>query len=447
MAIQSCRRIFHAALGRGWFLALLFWFWSALALSAEAVNPPLQEIKLGVLSFRSLEHTAAQWKPLGEYLTQRVPGYRFQIVPLFYPDLDAAVARHELDLVLTNPEHYVLLRSRHGLAAQATLMPLAGGYPVSQFGGVILARADRADLHSLADVKGARVASPSEQSLGGYLMQRWALLQAGVDITRDIRDLQFTGMPHDKVVHSILASHADVGFVRTGVIESMIKEGKLKPGQVKVLQQKSPPDFPQLISTDLYPEWPFSAASGVPAWFSKQVVKALFDLEPNSEAARIGKYHGFGPAGDYSQIESIMVRLRVHPDHQLTFREVLERYSHWLVAGLAVMLVAVISLLLMRRVNRRLRQALEKAENLALLDTLLESLGEGVIGIDTQARISFVNAAALDCLGFRREDALGKELHALTHHHHQDGRAFARQDCPVFATLQNGQPFVGEEWY
>jgi len=425
-----------------WLLALFLLF-----SSAWAKEPVLQDVRLGVLSFRSLEHTAAQWGPLADYLSQRIPGYRFRIVPLFYPDLDQAVARHELDLVLTNPEHYVLLRSRHGLAAQATLMPMAGDFPVSQFGGVILVKADRSDLKTFADLKGKRLASPSEQSLGGYLMQRWALLQAGVDITSDLRDLQFTGMPHDKVVFAVLAGHADAGFVRTGVIEALVKEGKLKPGQVRVLKQAETPEFPQLLSTDLYPEWPFSATSAVPGWFTKQVVHALFELEPNSEVARTGKFFGFTSAGDYSQVETIMVKLRVHPDYQFTFAMFIERYSYWVVAALSVLLVAALVLIAMRRVNRRLRMALAEAERLALRDALLESLGEGVIGIDKVGNITFINATALSNLGFTREEALGRDLHAITHHHHPDGRRYAREDCPIFATLQSGRPHSGEEWY
>ncbi|MDD5388835.1 MAG: PhnD/SsuA/transferrin family substrate-binding protein [Gallionellaceae bacterium] len=418
-----------------------------LCIPAWAGEPVLQDVRLGVLSFRSIEHTTAQWKPLADYLSQRIPGYRFRVVPLYYPDLDQAVARHELDMVLTNPEHYVLLRSRYGLTAQATLMPMAGDFPVSQFGGVIVVRADRPDLKTFSDLKGKRIASPSEESLGGYLMQRWALLHEGVDIMSDIRDLQFTGMPHDRVVFDVLAGHADAGFVRTGVIEALLKEGKLKPGQIRILKQAETPKFPQLLSTDLYPEWPFSATSGVPGWFTKQVVHALFELDPNSEVARTGKFFGFAPAGDYSRIETIMVKLRVHPDYQFTFSMFIERYSHWVMAALAALLVAAVALVAMRRVNRRLRAALAEAERLALRDALLESLGEGVIGIDQLGNITFINATALASLGFAREEALGRDLHTITHHHHADGRAYDRQECPIFSTLQSGLPYSGEEWY
>ena len=418
-----------------------------LTASVRAQQPIVQDVRLGVLSFRSLEHTRTQWTPLAEYLNNRVPGYRFQIVPLFYPDLDKAVAQNKLDLVLTNPEHYVLLRSRHGLAAQVTLMPLANGFPVNQFGGVILVRADRNDLNAFEDLKGKRLASPSQQSLGGYLMQRWALMQSGVDITRDMASIHFTGMPHDKVVFEVLAGKADAGFVRTGVLEALIREGKIRRDQIRILRQPETPGFPHLLSTDLYPEWPLSAARSVPGWFSKEVMHALFEIDPNSAEAKAGQFYGFAPAGDYSQIENIMLKMRLHPDHQLSLALVIERYAHWLTAGLAVLLVAAIALTVMRRVNRRLRAALAEAERLALRDVLLESLGEGVIGVDLLGHVTFINAAALASLGLTREEALGSDLHARTHHHHADGRPRFRTECPVFEALHSGRSYSGEEWY
>ena len=95
---------------RFWLLACLGFL---ISFGAWAAQARIQDVRLGVLSFRPLALTAAQWQPLADYLGRRIPGYRFLVVPLFYPELDQAMAHHELDLILTNPEHYVLLRSRH----------------------------------------------------------------------------------------------------------------------------------------------------------------------------------------------------------------------------------------------------------------------------------------------------------------------------------------------
>jgi diguanylate cyclase (GGDEF)-like protein len=331
-----------------------------------------QVVRVGVLSFRSLEQTQAQWAPTMAYLEARVPGYQFQLVPLFYPDLDLAVAQSQLEFVFTNPEHFVLLRSRHGLAAIATLMALADGRPVNSFGGVVVARAGRSDLNTLADLRGQAVAAPSPQSLGGYLMQRWALRQAGLEET-DLKAIRFLGMPHDQSVQAVLQGKADAGFVRTGILEAMAREGTLAMHEIKVLNLQPGNRFPQLLSTDLYPEWPFAAMKDVPESLQKQVTLALLSIPPDSDAARQGKYYGFAPPGDYSPIEAIMLRLGVHPDRLTHFelKDIVEKYAFW-IAGCLVG-VLVLAMLVTGRLylaHRRVSQANAEIHALAFYDPL-----------------------------------------------------------------------------
>lgn len=69
---------------------------------------------------------------------------------------------------------------------------------------------------------------------------------------------------------------------------------------------------------------------------------------------------------------------------------------------------------------------------------LLESAGEGIYGLDTRGRVTFVNAAAATMLGTPREDLLGKEMHALIHHTKPDGSPYPTDECPIYDTFSNG---------
>jgi PAS domain S-box-containing protein len=71
-------------------------------------------------------------------------------------------------------------------------------------------------------------------------------------------------------------------------------------------------------------------------------------------------------------------------------------------------------------------------------DVLLNALGEGVYGVDTGGNCIFVNPAALNMLGFAEEEMLGRDQHALFHHHYPGGRAYPREECPIFKTLRDG---------
>jgi hypothetical protein len=179
-----------------------------------------KEVRIGVLAFRPIEISKQQWQPTVDYLNSKLPKYHFTITPLNYPDLDLAVNRRQFDFVLTNPEHYITIREDHGINAVATLMPSIGGHPFTTFGGVIFTRSDRNDINGIDDIKNMVVAAPSKQSLGGYSMQIWTLLKNGFQ-KNQIKAFRFTGMPHDNVVQEVIEGKADVGFVRTGVLEAM----------------------------------------------------------------------------------------------------------------------------------------------------------------------------------------------------------------------------------
>jgi PAS domain S-box-containing protein len=74
------------------------------------------------------------------------------------------------------------------------------------------------------------------------------------------------------------------------------------------------------------------------------------------------------------------------------------------------------------------------------LQLLLESTGEGIFGVDMEGRCTFINRAAAQMLGWRTEMVLGRNMHALIHHSHDDGRRYAESDCPIFNAFRRGLP-------
>jgi diguanylate cyclase (GGDEF)-like protein/PAS domain S-box-containing protein len=341
-------------------VAVGLWLW--LLPCAQAV----QEVRIGVLSFRPLEQARQQWQATADHLKADIPGHRVTLEVLFFPDMEQAMAHGRFDFVLTNPEHYIALRARYGLSAIATLMPLAEGHPVSQFGGVIFTRADRADIDKLEDLRGKVVSSVQEQSFGAYMMQRWTLYKHGITIG-DIGRMRFTGMPQDNAVLDVLSGEADAGFVRTGMLERMAREGKLKMEQVKVINRQPADSFPQALSTDLYPEWAFSAMPRVSERLKKQVAQALLDITPGDKAARAGNYYGFSPPGNYAPVEAVMTRLRMMPEQTVEFdlRDILGKYLYpLLLSALLVLLLVLWVAIHLARVNRRLRTSFRERERL-----------------------------------------------------------------------------------
>jgi PAS domain S-box-containing protein len=73
------------------------------------------------------------------------------------------------------------------------------------------------------------------------------------------------------------------------------------------------------------------------------------------------------------------------------------------------------------------------------LSAVLETIDEGVYGIDTAGRVTLVNRAALELSGYTREELMGGNSHALLHHTHEDGARYDPADCPVTGVIATGK--------
>ncbi len=326
---------------------------SALSLSSAGAEP----VKIGVLSYRPKPQTLAQWQPLAVVLKQSMPEHDFVIEALSFPEMNAAVAGKKLDFVLTNSGHYVLLSYQYGLSSPlATLTVDDQGRALSKFGGVIFSRADASGIAALADLRGKSVAATSTESLGGYQMQAYELRHAGINLPRDAK-LIVTGMPHDNVVNAVLSGRVAAGFVRTGVLEAMVREGHLDMQKIKILNRQNQPKFPLQLSTHLYPEWPFVALPHTEGKLARHVAAALFLLEENRIAAQSMQIHGFAVPVDYTPVADLLRELRMPPFDkapEFTLRDVWNHYRWQLIVVLLGLGVIAFLAARLQWMNRKL---------------------------------------------------------------------------------------------
>lgn len=303
-------------------------------------------LTLGVLSPRPVEITEARWQPLADHLSRILPDHQIKLIAANYPDLDELVTSGKLDFVLTNPSHYIHIRYHQELSgALATLLVEDQGHLLSGFGGVIFTLAS-SDIKTLTDLKNTRLAAVSTDSLGGYQAQTFELLQQGIRLPEDVSQLLLTDMPHDLAVTAVLNGQADVGFVRTGVLEAMQAEGKLDTNKLRILNAPENHYFPLQLSTRLYPEWPFVALARVDDGITRQIAAALLMLEGDGPVAQAAQIQGFAIPADYAPVEDLARSLRLPPYDQpfnLTFADIWEQWKHWaliLLSALASLLLA-----------------------------------------------------------------------------------------------------------
>lgn len=70
---------------------------------------------------------------------------------------------------------------------------------------------------------------------------------------------------------------------------------------------------------------------------------------------------------------------------------------------------------------------------------ILNSVGEGVYGLDAAGNVTFVNPAAAEIIGWEMEDLVGKSMHKILHHSKCDGSDYPREDCPIYAAFKDGK--------
>ena len=360
---------------------------------------------LGVLAFRPVPITEQQWQPLVDYLNAEVSGLDLRLRALNYSDLEAAIQAGEIDYVLTNPAHYIVLSQRERFSSPlVSMIRLEDGEQLRGFGGVIVVAAERDDLQQIADLRDKTIAAVSANSLGGYQMQAYELVQHGLKL--DEIHWRFTGMPHDLAIEAVLAGKADAGFVRSGLVEAMQASGTLPADAIRVLNPQQEPNFPFVLSTPLYPEWPFVVLTQTNEEMALRIASAILSLPHGGAIAQQIGIHGFGIPADYRPVERLLRELRLPPFDEMPYFTLYDAWKRWqwpLKLALSIVVSLLMMALLVAMVKKKAaarEQALttQVANQRAALDQI-------AVAIAAERSASTILATACRCIG----EALGAD--------------------------------------
>lgn len=67
---------------------------------------------------------------------------------------------------------------------------------------------------------------------------------------------------------------------------------------------------------------------------------------------------------------------------------------------------------------------------------ILNAAGEGIYGVNAEGKTTFVNRAAREMLGWTAEDLLGRNIHAIIHHHHLNGDVYPAHECKIYESFR-----------
>jgi PAS domain S-box-containing protein len=72
-------------------------------------------------------------------------------------------------------------------------------------------------------------------------------------------------------------------------------------------------------------------------------------------------------------------------------------------------------------------------------ELILESVGDGIYGMDLDGRVTFVNQAAAHALGYTPEELGGRDVHEAIHHSYADGTPYPKGACPTIRAMHRGK--------
>ena len=311
-------------------------------MASDITHPELSSekvLKIGVRAIKGVDVAKKTWSETVNVLSQNVKGYRFELIPILgFNEMRIAIKNKKIDFVLTNPLAYIELNKQFGITRILTLNKRQpNGIASTTFAAVIFTRSDRNDIFTLQDLHDKSIMGVHEEAFGGWRMAVRELLNHNFDPHKDSRKVLFSSdNTHQSVVYSVLAGDIDVGTVRTGIIEQLIEQGKIKADAIKILNSHKD-KLPAFHSTQHYPEWPFAVMPHVSSLESNNVFLSLLDIRATSAAAIAGKYVNWVAPLDYSEVYGLANELE---QRHVTFDKIWNK--HWLTIILFLIFVTVI---------------------------------------------------------------------------------------------------------
>jgi PAS domain S-box-containing protein len=283
----------------------------------------------------------------------------------------------------------------------------------------------------------------------------------GIYPQRDFADVKFC-YSQDKVVLLVKSGQADVGFVRSGILEKMDAKGSLHRDDFKIIHVHPMQDVGEvefLHSTRVYPEWPFVRLGKVPDSLAKKVAIMLYGLPEASKAARSAGIAGWTIPIDYHSVNQCLKELRLGPfaDYgHFEFKDTFIKYWRLYLLNIGFVLFLLLLAWQLRgsrkniiKSSDKLKDAIgklhqvegEQKEQLFFLGELLNALPNPVFYKDTEGKFlgyngSFARLAGIEgdkLLGKTAEDFLGGQLIQLAAS--TDNQALAGQGSQHYECL------------
>ncbi len=73
-------------------------------------------------------------------------------------------------------------------------------------------------------------------------------------------------------------------------------------------------------------------------------------------------------------------------------------------------------------------------------EMILEAVGDGIFGIDLEGKLTFINEAGANALGYAAVELIGRDMPERLHHSSSDGTTYSKSTSPIFQAMRRCEP-------
>lgn len=372
---------------------------------------------IGVFEYQSKEIVEKEFEPLTTYLNKTLPELRFALKVEGADQLRQSVREGSVDALLVNPNLYELIRNENFLyGITATLQRSRNGVSTSSLGGTIFTLNSAISIDSFQQITtDTKIVVPTINHTGAFRIPLYELYKNGVDIN----ELNFHEVQSNKkVIDAVLKGSAEIGFVRTGILEEYVQS---KPGvnleQFKILNNQYLTSYPFQLSTALYPEWPFIILPRVPKEVTNKITSAVFSINKDTLEFQNTSISGFVTALDYHPFEDLLRELKLPPyDYDpFSIAELWERYKFTAIALMGFLITLISSLVLVESNRRKIKIQKEIDDVLLKLPSAFEEMSEADVMQYAMENVENLTGSKISFIHFLDEDSGEIQLVAWSH--------------------------------
>lgn len=254
------------------------------------------------------ERITQMTEPLVKYLEK---GCDKKIAPVMArnnSDYEAMIKKGDVEIAYQNPMIYNSISDIHEVVAVG-VSPEGG----DKYRGLVIVPSN-SPVTALSELKGKNIMIVGKNTGGGYFSPKISLLDAGVDIEKDVELVTAADNKQENVIIAVSLGDVDAGFIRESAFHTA--DAFIKPDSVRILAPCA-----------WLPGWAFSVKRSLPQSEKTKIRNLLINLPSDSPVIKALGLKGFREADD--SVYAPLKKLLIQPEMKSSEKSSIESNPHF----------------------------------------------------------------------------------------------------------------------